>query len=212
MCQLSVQFKWASLRLRTVMNFFYSPMSFVRTGSFGRVMLAKNKRTGEFYAMKRLKKSDIIKLRQVDHVISENTILADIDHPFLVSYIKKRARAGHISHSYHHVYNKINTLVICLGRTARVHTGLSLPVLPHAVHSRRWALHLPSHWGKTQPRTCNVSVKISLWVAHSDDHIIPKKWSRIAVSDVSVFRREMKFNHSSFLNDKTRSFLLVSYK
>ena len=48
-------------------------------------MLAKNKRTGEFYAMKRLKKSDIIKLRQVDHVISENTILADIDHPFLVS-------------------------------------------------------------------------------------------------------------------------------
>ena len=36
--------------------------------------------------MKRLKKSDIIKLRQVDHVISENTILADIEHPFLVSY------------------------------------------------------------------------------------------------------------------------------
>ena len=48
-------------------------------------MLARNKRTGEFFAMKRLKKSDIIKLSQVDHVISENTILADIDHPFLVS-------------------------------------------------------------------------------------------------------------------------------
>jgi len=47
-------------------------------------MLARNKRTGEFFAMKRLKKSDIIKLSQVDHVISENTILADIDHPFLV--------------------------------------------------------------------------------------------------------------------------------
>ena len=54
-------------------------------GSFGRVMLAKNKKSGEFFAMKRLKKADIIKLRQVDHVISENTILADIDHPFLVS-------------------------------------------------------------------------------------------------------------------------------
>ena len=48
-------------------------------------MLAKNKKSGDFYAMKRLKKADIIKLRQVDHVISENTILADIDHPFLVS-------------------------------------------------------------------------------------------------------------------------------
>ena len=55
------------------------------TGSFGRVMLCKNKKSGEYFAMKRLKKADIIKLRQVDHVISENTILADIDHPFLVS-------------------------------------------------------------------------------------------------------------------------------
>lgn len=55
-------------------------------GSFGRVMLAKNKKTGEFSAMKRLKKADIIKLRQVDHVISENTILSNIDHPFLVSF------------------------------------------------------------------------------------------------------------------------------
>ena len=54
-------------------------------GSFGRVLLAKNRKTGEYFAMKRLKKADIIKLRQVDHVISENTILADIDHPFLVS-------------------------------------------------------------------------------------------------------------------------------
>ena len=35
--------------------------------------------------MKILKKADIIKLKQVDHVISENTILADIDHPMLVS-------------------------------------------------------------------------------------------------------------------------------
>ena len=48
-------------------------------------MLAKNKKTGEYSAMKRLKKADIIKLRQVDHVISENTILSNIDHPFLVS-------------------------------------------------------------------------------------------------------------------------------
>lgn len=68
--------------------------TFLPLGSFGRVMLAKNKRSGEFFAMKRLKKSDIIKLRQVDHVISENTILADIDHPFLVSYSEMMAWAG----------------------------------------------------------------------------------------------------------------------
>ena len=59
------------------------------TGSFGRVMLCKSKKSGDYYAMKRLKKADIIKLRQVDHVISENTILADIDHPFLVSYYEE---------------------------------------------------------------------------------------------------------------------------
>lgn len=53
-------------------------------GSFGRVRLARNKKTGDYFAMKTLKKADIIKLKQVDHVISENTILADIDHPFLV--------------------------------------------------------------------------------------------------------------------------------
>ena len=53
-------------------------------GSFGRVRLCRNKRSGEYFAMKILKKADIIKLKQVDHVISENTILADIDHPFLV--------------------------------------------------------------------------------------------------------------------------------
>jgi hypothetical protein len=35
--------------------------------------------------MKILKKADIIKLKQVDHVISENTILAEIEHPMLVS-------------------------------------------------------------------------------------------------------------------------------
>lgn len=46
--------------------------------------LTRNKKTGEYFAMKILKKADIIKLKQVDHVISENTILADIDHPFLV--------------------------------------------------------------------------------------------------------------------------------
>ena len=34
-------------------------------------------------ALKMLKKADIIKLKQVDHVISENNILSEINHPFL---------------------------------------------------------------------------------------------------------------------------------
>ena len=62
----------------------YDLMQTLGTGSFGRVRLTKDKETGKYYAMKILKNHDIIKLKQVDHVISENTILADIDHPFLV--------------------------------------------------------------------------------------------------------------------------------
>ena len=89
-------------------------------------MLAKNKKTGEFFAMKRLKKADIIKLRQVDHVISENTILADIDHPFLVSVAPATDFAN-------------------LGWTARLHPGLKVPLFPDAVHPRRRVVHLPEN-------------------------------------------------------------------
>jgi serine/threonine protein kinase len=93
------------------------------TGSFGRVMLCKNKKSGEYFAMKRLKKADIIKLRQVDHVISENTILADIDHPFLVSYHSK---------SYFNI-----------GWLERILSRLQVLVLPYGVHRRWRVIYLP---------------------------------------------------------------------
>ena len=92
------------------------------TGSFGRVMLCKNKKSGEYFAMKRLKKADIIKLRQVDHVISENTILADIDHPFLVSF------------SFDSQY---------IGWPQRFLVGLKIPLLPNGVYCGRRAFHIP---------------------------------------------------------------------
>ncbi len=53
-------------------------------GSFGRVKIAKNKITGKYNAIKQLKKAEIIKLKQVDHIINEIKILTYIDHPFLV--------------------------------------------------------------------------------------------------------------------------------
>lgn len=54
------------------------------TGSFGRVKIAKCKHTSKYFAIKILKKAKIIKLRQVDHIISEAKILTILDHPFLV--------------------------------------------------------------------------------------------------------------------------------
>ena len=54
------------------------------TGSFGRVHLVKHKATGKHYAMKVLRKNEIIKLRQVEHTLNEKHILEQLDFPFLV--------------------------------------------------------------------------------------------------------------------------------
>ena len=54
------------------------------SGSFGKVKLAKNKKDGNYVAIKILKKSELIKLKQVDHILNEIKILTMIDHPFLV--------------------------------------------------------------------------------------------------------------------------------
>lgn len=53
-------------------------------GSFGKVKLAKHKYSGDYVAIKILKKSEIIKLKQVDHILNEIKILSYIDHPFLI--------------------------------------------------------------------------------------------------------------------------------
>eukprot|EP01067_Filipodium_phascolosomae_P007546 Filipodium_phascolosomae@DN608_c0_g1_i1.p1 len=55
------------------------------TGSFGRVKFAKYRPTGEYFAVKILKKSAIIRLKQVDHITSEKKILKSISHPFIVN-------------------------------------------------------------------------------------------------------------------------------
>eukprot|EP00605_Chrysophyceae_sp_TOSAG23-4_P002717 GSChrysophyteH1.ASY1.ANO1.2996.1 assembled CDS len=54
------------------------------TGSFGRVRFVTHKGTGSFWALKMLKKAEVIRLQQVEHMISEKTILSSLDHPFIV--------------------------------------------------------------------------------------------------------------------------------
>ncbi len=57
------------------------------TGSFGRVRISKSKQTGKYHAIKVLKKAEIIKLKQVDHIMNEVRILSIVDHPFLVYFL-----------------------------------------------------------------------------------------------------------------------------
>lgn len=54
-------------------------------GSFGKVTLVK-KKTGsnKLYAMKVLKKSNIVKRKQVEHTKTERRVLGSINHPFIV--------------------------------------------------------------------------------------------------------------------------------
>merc|ERR1712039_869965 len=56
-------------------------------GSFGRVKYAKYKQDGQMYAVKFMKKQEIIKLKQVDHINNEKRLMAQIDYPFIVNMI-----------------------------------------------------------------------------------------------------------------------------
>jgi len=54
-------------------------------GTFGRVKLVRLRNSREVFALKIMKKIDIIKQKQVDHIKSEKEILLELDHPFIVS-------------------------------------------------------------------------------------------------------------------------------
>lgn len=53
-------------------------------GGFGKVMQVRHKPSGEVYAMKILKKSELRRRRQVERTQTERTILANVRHPFIV--------------------------------------------------------------------------------------------------------------------------------
>lgn len=62
----------------------YDLMKALGEGAFGRVYMAKNKNNGSMWALKQLKKIEIIKGQQVDHLKNECYILNSLDHPLLV--------------------------------------------------------------------------------------------------------------------------------
>ena len=65
----------------------YEQLKTVGLGSYGRVRLCKHKKTGYIFVMKILKKNEIIKQKQVDHVYSEFNILINLKHPFIVQLL-----------------------------------------------------------------------------------------------------------------------------
>jgi serum/glucocorticoid-regulated kinase 2 len=53
-------------------------------GAFGEVILAQHKESSKLYAIKVLRKLDIIELGQLEHTKTEQKILTHVNHPFLV--------------------------------------------------------------------------------------------------------------------------------
>jgi protein kinase A len=62
----------------------FEQLQTVGVGSFGRVRLCRHKKNNKIYVMKILKKYEIVKQKQVDHVYSEYNILSILNHPFIV--------------------------------------------------------------------------------------------------------------------------------
>lgn len=60
-------------------------ISTIGTGTFGRVYLTQHSETHKFYAMKVLKKVEVVRLKQVEHITSEKNILMQLHHPFIVN-------------------------------------------------------------------------------------------------------------------------------
>ncbi|KAF2150659.1 protein kinase A [Myriangium duriaei CBS 260.36] len=55
------------------------------TGSFGRVHLVQSKHNQRFYAVKVLKKAQVVKMKQVEHTNDERRMLQKVKHPFLIT-------------------------------------------------------------------------------------------------------------------------------
>lgn len=54
-------------------------------GTFGRVKLVEHKPTGVRYALKCMRKRQLIEMKQVEHVINEKQLLGLANHPFVIS-------------------------------------------------------------------------------------------------------------------------------
>ena len=61
-------------------------LSTLGTGTFGRVQLVRyrTRNVEKYFAMKVLKKTEVVRLKQVDHVFSEKGLLGRICFPFIV--------------------------------------------------------------------------------------------------------------------------------
>ncbi|OAY71734.1 serine/threonine-protein kinase tricorner-like isoform X1 [Ananas comosus] len=59
-------------------------LTIIGRGAFGEVRLCRERATGNVYAMKKLKKSEMLRRGQVEHVKAERNLLAEVDSAYIV--------------------------------------------------------------------------------------------------------------------------------
>jgi len=59
-------------------------IAIIGKGAFGEVRLVKHKKTHEVLAMKKLKKHEMIKKRQINHVKAERDVLSNAQNDWIV--------------------------------------------------------------------------------------------------------------------------------
>jgi len=70
--------KFTDLELRRILG----------VGTFGRVKLVVHKPTGEAYALKCMRKAQVVATKQQSHVLNEKKILAMMEHPFILALVQ----------------------------------------------------------------------------------------------------------------------------
>jgi serine/threonine protein kinase len=62
----------------------YIALSVIGKGTYAKVLLVRSKVDKQVYAMKILKKKYIVEKNQEKNIMTEKSILSDLNHPFLV--------------------------------------------------------------------------------------------------------------------------------
>nr|POF02079.1 serine/threonine-protein kinase tricorner [Quercus suber] len=62
----------------------FEPLTMIGKGAFGEVRICREKATSHVYAMKKLKKSEMLRRGQVEHVKAERNLLAEVDSNCIV--------------------------------------------------------------------------------------------------------------------------------
>ncbi len=80
---LAQEMAFLRARRRPMSEADFESISIIGRGAFGEVILVRHRASGAYYAMKKLRKADMLRKEHVNHAWSERHVLVAADHPFV---------------------------------------------------------------------------------------------------------------------------------